>query len=276
MLVYGKHFWSRHFNWSLRLYRSIGEAIPQLHRPDFLCAVDGCSYQVVAQVNLQNGRYPVVHQTGRHGRRNTKVLIHLQSFSNAGEKALFWLLYRYGQYRSDQWLGVRFPNLWPNASRYGAFQTWIHMLAALILICGFVFPHLYWLVRYGRRTRGMVTGEVDETWARKKEHHDLWYKEVMEQKNGVEQSANAATEKTEGVNKNEQTSPKGIWVAYILSCFYTIDLSSLWCDCHYLRGLSFNKGEDGEVIGHPLLRLDSLVLLEPDVLCCAYRHSSDL
>ena len=52
---------------------------------------------------------------------------------------------------------------------------------------------------------GMVTGEVDEIWA--KEHHDLWYKEVMEQeKNGVEQSANVATEKTEGVNKNEQTS----------------------------------------------------------------------
>lgn len=52
---------------------------------------------------------------------------------------------------------------------------------------------------------GMVTGEVDETWA--KEHHDLWYKEVMEQeKNGVEQSANVATEKMEGVNKNEQTS----------------------------------------------------------------------
>ncbi len=54
----------------------------------------------------------------------------------------------------------------------------VHMFSALILICGFVF-HIY-IGLFGMEAAldGMITGEVDETWA--KEHHDLWFEEVKD------------------------------------------------------------------------------------------------
>lgn len=54
----------------------------------------------------------------------------------------------------------------------------LHMLSALILICGFIF-HIY-IGLFGMEAGldGMVTGEVDETWAR--EHHNLWFDEVKD------------------------------------------------------------------------------------------------
>ncbi len=41
----------------------------------------------------------------------------------------------------------------------------VHMLAALILICGFVFHIYIGLFGMEGALEGMVTGEVDETWA---------------------------------------------------------------------------------------------------------------
>lgn len=49
---------------------------------------------------------------------------------------------------------------------------------------------------------GMVTGEVDETWA--KEHHDLWYEEVKSKEAMGEAESKPTTEK--GAKANEQTS----------------------------------------------------------------------
>ncbi|MGR5541415.1 formate dehydrogenase subunit gamma, partial [Vibrio campbellii] len=52
---------------------------------------------------------------------------------------------------------------------------------------------------------GMVTGEVDETWA--KEHHDIWYEEVKA-KEGTEtsDSVTAKAEQVKGASNDEQTS----------------------------------------------------------------------
>ncbi|PMM06295.1 formate dehydrogenase subunit gamma [Vibrio kanaloae] len=125
-------------------------------------------------------------------------------FSNAGEKALFWLLIVMGSVAAISGLVLDFP-IFGQTRRDMELSNLVHMLAALILICGFVFHIYIGLFGMEGALEGMVTGEVDETWA--KEHHDLWYKEVMgQEKNGVEQSANVATKKMEGVNKNEQTS----------------------------------------------------------------------
>ena len=54
----------------------------------------------------------------------------------------------------------------------------VHMLASLVLICGFVFHIYVGLVGIEASLEGMVTGEVDETWA--KEHHDIWYEKVKD------------------------------------------------------------------------------------------------
>jgi len=50
------------------------------------------------------------------------------------------------------------------------------MFSALILICGFIFHIYIGLFGMEGALEGMVTGKVDETWA--KEHHDLWYEEI--------------------------------------------------------------------------------------------------
>ncbi|ELR63566.1 Formate dehydrogenase -O, gamma subunit [Photobacterium marinum] len=98
-------------------------------------------------------------------------------FSNGGEKAIFWLLIFFGAFITVSGFVLDFP-LFGQTRRDMELSNLVHMLSALILICGFIF-HIY-IGLFGMEAAldGMITGEVDETWA--KEHHDLWYEEVKD------------------------------------------------------------------------------------------------
>ncbi|EJL6859477.1 formate dehydrogenase subunit gamma [Vibrio cholerae] len=96
-------------------------------------------------------------------------------FSNAGEKAIYWLLIVFGTFAAISGLVLDFP-IFGQTRRDMELSNLIHMLSALILICGFIFHIYIGLFGMEGALEGMVTGKVDETWA--KEHHDLWYEEV--------------------------------------------------------------------------------------------------
>jgi len=74
----------------------------------------------------------------------------------------------------------------------------VHMFSALILICGFVFHIYIGLFGMEGALEGMVTGKVDETWA--KEHHDLWYEEMK---------AKGEIEESDAVSNKTQSPPMG-------------------------------------------------------------------
>ncbi|MGL5947680.1 MAG: formate dehydrogenase subunit gamma [Aeromonas sp.] len=98
-------------------------------------------------------------------------------FSNGGEKAIFWLLIWFGGAVVASGMVLDFPQF-GQPRRLMEWASFIHIVGALILICGFIF-HIYmgiWQMQGA--LEGMVDGTVDETWAR--EHHDLWYAEVKE------------------------------------------------------------------------------------------------
>ncbi len=98
-------------------------------------------------------------------------------FSNGGEKAIYWLLIFFGLIAAVSGFVLDFP-IFGQLRRDMELSNLVHMLSALILICGFIF-HIY-IGLFGMEAAldGMITGEVDETWA--KEHHDLWYEEVKD------------------------------------------------------------------------------------------------
>jgi len=98
-------------------------------------------------------------------------------FSNGGEKALFWLLIFCGVFITTSGFILDFP-LFGQTRRDMELSNLVHMLASLVLICGFVFHIYVGLVGIEASLEGMVKGEVDETWA--KEHHDLWYEKVKD------------------------------------------------------------------------------------------------
>ncbi|CAH0525967.1 formate dehydrogenase subunit gamma [Vibrio hippocampi] len=98
-------------------------------------------------------------------------------FSNGGEKALFWLLIVFGAIAAASGLILDFP-IFGQTRRDMELSNLIHMFSALILICGFVFHIYIGLFGMEGALEGMVTGKVDETWA--KEHHDKWYNEVKD------------------------------------------------------------------------------------------------
>nr|WP_253952028.1 formate dehydrogenase subunit gamma [Photobacterium sanctipauli] len=98
-------------------------------------------------------------------------------FSNGGEKAIFWLLIFFGAFITVSGFVLDFP-IFGQTRRDMELSNLVHMFSALILICGFIF-HIY-IGLFGMEAAldGMITGEVDETWA--KEHHDLWFEEVKD------------------------------------------------------------------------------------------------
>ena len=96
-------------------------------------------------------------------------------FSNGGEKAIYWLLIVFGSFAAISGLILDFP-IFGQTRRDMELSNLIHMFSALILICGFIFHIYIGLFGMEGALEGMVTGKVDETWA--KEHHDLWYEEV--------------------------------------------------------------------------------------------------
>ncbi|NOI57440.1 formate dehydrogenase subunit gamma [Vibrio coralliilyticus] len=120
-------------------------------------------------------------------------------FSNAGEKALFWLLIVVGTAVALSGLVLDFP-IFGQTRRDMEMSNLVHMVAALILICGFIFHIYIGLFGMEGALEGMVTGEVDETWA--KEHHDLWYEEMK----AKEHQGASELDSVKGVQTNEQTS----------------------------------------------------------------------
>ncbi|EGQ9212453.1 formate dehydrogenase subunit gamma [Vibrio alginolyticus] len=122
-------------------------------------------------------------------------------FSNGGEKAIYWLLIFFGAIAAVSGLVLDFP-IFGQTRRYMELSNLVHAISALILICGFIFHIYIGLFGMEGALEGMVTGEVDETWA--KEHHDLWYEEVKS-KEAMGETDTAQTE-VKGAKANEQTS----------------------------------------------------------------------
>jgi formate dehydrogenase subunit gamma len=96
-------------------------------------------------------------------------------FANAGEKAYFWLLAVAGTALVASGFYLLFPNFgFERAAMQNA--NIIHNVSALILIA-MVFAHIY-LGTLGSEgaLEGMLSGEVDEGWAR--QHHNVWLEEL--------------------------------------------------------------------------------------------------
>ncbi len=98
-------------------------------------------------------------------------------FANAGEKAYYWTLVLAGTTLVVSGFWLLFPNLgFDRAAMQNA--NIVHSVSALILTA-FVCLHIY-LGTLGSEGafEGMVTGEVDEGWAR--QHHGVWLDEVQQ------------------------------------------------------------------------------------------------
>jgi formate dehydrogenase subunit gamma len=117
---------------------------------------------------------------------------------NGAEKIWFWILFIVGIGLMISGIVMLFPNL---GFERGVMQTAniVHAVSALIL-SAFVLGHIY-LGTIGNEGsfEGMYTGEVDEAWA--KQHHDLWYEQVMSGEAGEQQESPSA--------KGEQSAAPG-------------------------------------------------------------------
>ncbi|WP_405225871.1 formate dehydrogenase subunit gamma [Lentisalinibacter sediminis] len=116
-------------------------------------------------------------------------------FANAGEKIFFWLLFFGGIALTISGFYLLFPNLgWERSTMQLAHI--VHAGSGLILIA-IALGHMY-LGSLGVEGsfEGMVTGEVDETFA--KEHHSVWYDEVKHgtssREQGLAPGASTATQ----------------------------------------------------------------------------------
>ena len=111
-------------------------------------------------------------------------------FANAGEKALFWTLLFAGGAMVVSGLFLLFPN-WGTERAGMQLANEIHGISSLICVT-FVVMHIY-LATIGSEgaLEGMVSGEVDEQYA--KNHHPLWYEEVMQGSKGQAQSSAGGT-----------------------------------------------------------------------------------
>ncbi len=95
---------------------------------------------------------------------------------NAGEKAWFWTATLAGIALSVSGIIMSFPNTLGTYDLLHRAEL-LHAIAAFIFI-GFGIGHIY-LGTIGTEGTidGMVTGDVDENWART--HHDLWLKDMQ-------------------------------------------------------------------------------------------------
>ena len=176
MLVYGKHFLkpyipSELWGWVIITAKQYHNYIGPIFYLLLLCIlVKWWRKSVFKKVDLV-WFFKLGGMVGKHKGSHPSA-----EFSNAGEKALFWLLIVVGTVVAFSGLVLDFP-IFGQTRRDMELSNLVHGLAALILICGFVFHIYIGLFGMEGALEGMVTGEVDETWA--KEHHDLWYEEVM-------------------------------------------------------------------------------------------------
>jgi formate dehydrogenase subunit gamma len=99
-------------------------------------------------------------------------------FCNAGEKIYYWVLVVFGAVVVISGFYLLFPNLDFVRSTM-QYANIFHGASSLILITA-VCAHMY-LGTLGSEGafEGMVSGEVDEGWA--KQHHNLWLEEVKKQ-----------------------------------------------------------------------------------------------
>lgn len=100
-------------------------------------------------------------------------------FANAGEKMYYWVLVVGGTALVISGFYLLFPNLgFERAAMQNA--NIIHGASALVL-CTAVIAHIY-LGTLGSEgaLEGMISGEVDEGWAR--QHHNVWLDEVQQGK----------------------------------------------------------------------------------------------
>lgn len=99
-------------------------------------------------------------------------------FVNAGEKIWFWFLFFGGIVLIGSGFFLLFPNLGFERSTMQLALV-LHAVSGVGLIA-FSLGHIY-LGTAGNEgsLEGMVTGEVDEAWA--KAHHNIWYDEVKKE-----------------------------------------------------------------------------------------------
>lgn len=97
-------------------------------------------------------------------------------FTNAGEKAWFWLLAFAGLLVITSGLVLDFPNFGQGRDTM-QWANIVHAVLSLLLIAA-SFGHIY-IGTLGTEgaAEGMISGYVDESWA--KQHHDLWYQEIQ-------------------------------------------------------------------------------------------------
>jgi formate dehydrogenase subunit gamma len=106
---------------------------------------------------------------------------------NAGEKAWFWILFWCGMLISLTGLVLDFPIIEQQRFILQISHV-IHLVCAILLIIG-ALAHIYiGTIGTEGALEGMISGEVDEVWA--KQHHDIWLEEMIE--------ADQLQEKTQG------------------------------------------------------------------------------
>jgi formate dehydrogenase subunit gamma len=100
---------------------------------------------------------------------------------NAGEKAVFWGALAGGLAVIISGLVLLFPFYWTNILGMQAAQV-IHAIVAVLFVA-LILGHIY-IGTLGMEGafEAMGTGKVDRNWA--KEHHDLWFKEVLAREGG--------------------------------------------------------------------------------------------
>lgn len=110
-------------------------------------------------------------------------------YLNAGEKLWFWLVVFGGLGVSITGLILDFPNF-DQTRETMQLTSILHAIFALTLVAVFL-GHVY-IATLGTvgALEGMVYGHVDVEWA--KQHHDLWYQEVVEGKGAQAESPSEA------------------------------------------------------------------------------------
>lgn len=97
---------------------------------------------------------------------------------NGGEKLWFWLLATVGVVMVVSGFVLNFPNFEQTRGQMQLAHL-VHSGSAIVMMA-FALGHIY-IGTLGSEgsLEGMVTGRVDAEWA--KQHHDLWYQDLLEQ-----------------------------------------------------------------------------------------------
>ena len=107
---------------------------------------------------------------------------------NAGEKIVFWCALAGGLGIIFSGLLLLFPFYWTNILGMQISQV-VHAVIAVLFVA-LIFGHIYvGTLGMEGAFEAMGTGTVDRNWA--KEHHDLWFKDVLARERGATSNAPA-------------------------------------------------------------------------------------